>query len=282
MGEIFIGSEAVANGVVTRHELARWYRPIYPNVHAPRGCDLTLHDRILGAWLWSKRNGIITGVAASALHGADWVDPDASVELILNCTRPPRGVVTRNERIAQDEICWAGELPVATPARTAFDLGRYLRRREALERMDALMRATPFSIEEVLLLAKRNRGARGVRRLKDMVPLVDGGAASPRESRLRLLFMDAGLPTPTTQIPIFDHLGRLLRTVDMGWEDFMVVAEYDGDQHRTDRHQYVKDVRVLPLIERQGWHVIRVIKEDRDHEVVQRAWDALVSRGWRP
>ena len=105
MGEIFIGSEAVANGVVTRHELARWYRPIYPNVHAPRGCDLTLHDRILGAWLWSKRNGIITGVAASALHGADWVDPDASVELILNCTRPPRGVVTRNERIAQDEIC---------------------------------------------------------------------------------------------------------------------------------------------------------------------------------
>jgi len=30
--------------------------------------------------------------------------------------------------------------------------------------MDALMRATPFSNEEVLLLAKRYRGARGVRR----------------------------------------------------------------------------------------------------------------------
>ena len=148
--------------------------------------------------------------------------------------------------------------------------------------MDALMRARPFSAEEVLVLAKRYRGARGVGLLKDALPLVDGGAASPRETSLRLLFIDAGLPRPTTQIPIFDRDGRLLRTVDMGWEDFMVVAEYDGDQHRTDRGQYVKDQRVVPKIERLGWIVIRVIKEDRPHEVVQRAWDAMVSHGWKP
>jgi hypothetical protein len=282
MGEIFIGTEAVANGVVTRHELSRWYRPLYPSVHTLRGQALTLHDRTVGAWLWSKREGIVTGVAASALHGAEWVDADSPIELIFNCTRPPSGVVTRHERIADDEFSRAGRLPTATPARTAFDLGRYLPRGKAIERMDALMRATPFSNEEVLLLAKRYRGARGVRRLKDALPLVDGGAASLQETRLRLLFIDAGLPRPTTQIPIFDHDGRLLRTVDMGWEDFMVAAEYDGDQHRTDRPQYVKDLRVLPMLERLGWIIVRVIKEDRRREVIQRAWDAMVSRGWRP
>jgi hypothetical protein len=68
----------------------------------------------------------------------------------------------------------------------------------------------------------------------------------------------------------------------MGWEDFMVAAEYDGDQHRTDRPQYVKDLRVIPKLERLGWIIVRVIKEDRRDEVIQRAWDALVSRGWRP
>jgi hypothetical protein len=281
MGEIFVGSEAVANGVVTRHELARWYRPIYPNVHTPRGQSLTLRDRTVGAWLWSKREGIVTGAAASALHGADWVDADIPIELILNCARPPGGIVTRHERIADDECIRAGRLPIATPARTAFDLGRYLPRGKAIERLDALMRAAPFSTEEVLLLAKRYRGARGVRRLKVAIPLVDGGAASPRETALRLLFMDAGLPRPTTQIPIFDHDGRLLRTVDMGWEDFMVAAEYDGDQHRTDRPQYVKDLRVIPKLERLGWIIVRVIKEDWRDEVIQRAWDAMVSRGWR-
>ena len=62
----------------------------------------------------------------------------------------------------------------------------------------------------------------------------------------------------------------------------MVVAEYDGDQHRTSRRQYVKDQRVIPQIERLGWIVIRVIKEDRLHEIVQRAWDAMISRGWKP
>jgi hypothetical protein len=68
----------------------------------------------------------------------------------------------------------------------------------------------------------------------------------------------------------------------MGWEDFMVGAEYDGDQHRTSRPQYVKDLRVWPKLGQLGWHVVRAIKEDRDDDLVKQAWDAMVSRGWRP
>jgi hypothetical protein len=229
--------------------------------------------------LWSKRRGIIAGAAASALHGARWVDDEAAIELICNRPRRPRGVITRNEAVADDEIGWACKLPVTTPARTAFDLGRHLDRLDALVRLDALMRATPFSVEDVQQLAERYRGARGLRQLRDLLPLVDGGASSPQETRLRLLFMDAGLPTPTTQIPICDR-GRLIRMADMGWEDFMVAAEYDGDQHRTSRPQYVKDLRVLPILERMGWHVIRVIKEDRDEDVIARVYEALCRRGW--
>ncbi|MDR3661827.1 MAG: hypothetical protein P4L86_15840, partial [Mycobacterium sp.] len=63
MGEIHIGTEAIANGVVTRHTLQRWYRPIYPNVHALRDCEPSLLDRTVGAWLWTRRAGIVTGLA---------------------------------------------------------------------------------------------------------------------------------------------------------------------------------------------------------------------------
>jgi hypothetical protein len=214
--DVFIGTEAVADGSVTRKELARWYRSFFPNVYAPRGHQLTLCDRAVGAWLWSKRRAIVTGVAASAMHGAEWVDAHIPIELIYECTHPPAGIVARNERIADDEITVVDGVPVATVARTALDLGRYQPRDRAIARMDALMRAAPFSTEEVLLLAKRYRGARGVKRLKDALPLIDGGAASPRETWLRLIYIDAGLPKPSTQIPIFDTDGTLLRTVDMG------------------------------------------------------------------
>jgi hypothetical protein len=247
----------------------------------PKGCPVSLRDRSVGAWLWSKRDAIIAGVAASALHGASWVDDDIPIELVWGRRHPPRGIVVRNETLADDEITRLAGLPVTTRARTAFDLGRYLPRYEALARLDALMRASPFSTEEVLVLAKRYRGARGLRQLRELLPLVDAGAESPRESRLRLKFIDAGLPKPRTQILVLDN-GQFVRWLDMGWDEFMVAAEYDGEQHQTSRDQYVKDMRVYPKLQRLGWNVIRAIKEDRDEDVVERAWQAMVSRGWKP
>jgi very-short-patch-repair endonuclease len=65
----------------------------------------------------------------------------------------------------------------------------------------------------------------------------------------------------------------------MGWEHQMVALEYDGDHHRADRAQYVKDIRRAETLERLGWHVIRVIKEDRPRDIVERVSRALERRG---
>jgi hypothetical protein len=234
-----------------------------------------------GAWLWSGRRAVIAGVAASALHGARWVDDDTPIERIWSNTRPPRGLVARDETLGDDEITHALGLPVTTSARTAYDLGRHLPRGPALERMDALMRATPFSNEDVLLLAKRHAGARGIRRLRAVLPLVDGGPTSPKETWLRLLLIDAGFPIPTTQIPVNENW-RLVGVLDMGWEEYQVAAEYDGDQHRIDRRQYVLDQRRLRKLAKLGWTVVRVIAEDQADDIVLRVREALVARGWRP
>ena len=281
MSDIIIGSEALRDGTVTRHELQHHHRPVFPNIHAPKNRILTLRDTTVAAWLWTHRDGVVTGVAASALHGAEWVDAATPIELIrTTVTRAPCGIVVRNERLAVDETTIVMGLPVATPARAAFDLGRYQRRGPALARLDALMRAAPFDPEEVMALTARYAGARGVARLRSILPLVDGGAASPQETRLRLMFIDAGLPWPTTQITVVDRCGRHLRTLDMGWEDYKVAIEYDGEQHQTSRPQYVKDHWVLPQLAAMNWDVIQVIKEDHDADIVNRVCRALRERGW--
>jgi hypothetical protein len=280
MREVFIGSQAVRSGELTDYQLRRDFRSIHQDVYVPKSRQVSLRDRTVGAWLWSKQRATIAGRSAAALHGAQWIDDDIPVELIWRNTHPPNGVFVRNERLHGDETKFVARLPVTTPARTAFDLGRHLPRGQALERLDALMRATPFATSDVQLIAKCHEGARGVRQLRELLPLVDGGAASPKETWLRLLLIDAGFPKPTTQILAADGR-KLLAMLDMGWEQFKVAAEYDGDQHRTDRRQYVRDIRRIQTLQSNGWIVIRVIAEDRPDDVIARVRKALASRGLR-
>jgi hypothetical protein len=115
MGGVIIGSEALSKQLVTRNELRHHYQRLFPDVYV-RG-EPTLRDRTVGAWLWSGRRAVIAGVAASALHGAAYVDPDVPIELVWNNTRPPAGLVVRNETLSDDEIKRVVGMPVTTPAR---------------------------------------------------------------------------------------------------------------------------------------------------------------------
>ncbi|SBS70770.1 conserved hypothetical protein [uncultured Mycobacterium sp.] len=220
---------------------------------------------------------MVSGVAAAALHGSQWVDVDEPIELISQSARSHEGLIVRNETLARDEITNVAGLPVTTPVRTAFDLGRHLDAGTAIARLDALKWATFFSVDDVMQLAQRHSGARGVRQLKAVLPLVDGGAASPKETWLRMLLVEAGFPIPTTQIPVMDGW-RLLAVLDMGWEDLKIAVEYDGDHHRTIRAQYVKDRKRLRRLEQLGWIVIQVIAEDRAEDIERRVRDAIQLR----
>jgi hypothetical protein len=281
MGEVFRGSEALRDAALTEYQLRRWYRPIFRDVYVPKYYEPTLGDRIVGAWLWSRRRSVLAGAAAAALHGAAWVDMDIPIELIGKSVRPQRGLVVRDETLDSHEITQLRGLPVTTVCRTAFDLGRHLPRREAVARLDALMRATPFSTEEVNVLAAQHKGMRGVRKSTAALALVDGGAMSPKETWLRLLLLDAGLPHPTTQLPLLR--GRhLVAVFDLGWEEYKVAAEYDGDYHRSDRRRFVRDINKLGAAEDEGWIVIRVVSEHRPRDIVSRVYRGLTRRGWHP
>ena len=275
---VFIGSEALDAGELTRHELRTFYRRLHPDVYAPRRAELTLEDRIAAAWLWSRRRGVVCGLAASALHGAKWVDTDVPIELVSPNHRAPAGVITRNTTLSDDELINRGSMKMTTVERTAFDLARSGGVRQAVARLDALAAAKHYKDEDVRELARRHPRVREVRRLDGVLDWVDAGAESPQESRVRLLLMDNGFPRPATQIPVPGPDGLPRYYLDMGWEDIMVAVEYDGEHHRKDTPSYRRDIVRLEYIQSLGWIVVRVVAGNRPREVVERVRRARASR----
>lgn len=278
MAEPFIGSEAVAAGALTKTQLTTRCRRLFSDVYVMRDIDVDAEVRAKAGWLWSRRRGVIAGFAAAALHGSRWADDVHVVELIHDNWRSPAGIQTHGDRIEEDEIEWVAGIPVTSPARTALDFGCWYPTMTAVAGIDALATAIEIKAADVELLASRYLGRRGVARAREAIELSDAGAQSPKESWLRVVLIQAGLPRPQTQIPVRNEFGNAIAYLDMGWEDVKVAVEYDGEQHRTDRRQYTWDVRRLESLERLGWIVVRVLAGDRPAEVIRRVRAALARR----
>jgi hypothetical protein len=273
----FIGTEALAAGSLNRYELRRYHRAIMPNVYLDKRVEPSFRQRTRAAYLWSRREAVVAGLAASALHGAKWIDDDTPVELIWRNARVPKGVVTRTDSVLAEEVQKLEGLAVTTPERTAFDIGRRGGLDDAIARLDALAQATDFKVSSVEELAARHRHRRGLRQLEAALGLMDAGAESPKETWLRLLIIRAGFPRPRTQIPVLSPNGRRWYYLDMGWEDIKLALEYDGDHHRTDRRRFAYQIERAEDLRELDWLVVTAAA--RHHRVdilrrVHRAWDA--------
>ena len=278
MAEPFIGSEAVAAGTQTKTQLTTRCRRLFSDVYVMRDIDVDAEVRAKAGWLWSRRRGVIAGFSAAALHGSRWVDDRQVVQLIHDNRRNPLGIQTHRDRIEDDEIVLVAGMRVTSPARTALDFGCWYPTMTAVAGVDALARAVEVKAVDFELLARRYPGRRGVARARKAIELFDPGAQSPKESWLRVVLIEAGLPRPETQIPVRDEFGNPFAYLDMGWEDVKVAVEYDGEQHRNDRRQYTWDVRRLESLERLGWIVVRVLAGDRPAEMISRVRAALTRR----
>jgi hypothetical protein len=89
IGWPFRGAEALEDRALTFRELLRFHQAIYPGVWVPRAAELSATDRARAAWLWSRRDGVIGGLSASAMLGAKWIDADLPAELIHTKSAAP-------------------------------------------------------------------------------------------------------------------------------------------------------------------------------------------------
>ena len=170
-------------------------------------------------------------------------------------------------RVVHPVELWC-DLAPALPFADAVALGDAVRRRWA---DDARMAA-----------AVRGRaGARGVVALREVLASVRYRVDSPMETRLRLLLLAAGIPSPVCGQDVSLDGGWLARP-DLSWPAARLAAEYDGDVHRTDRRQWRKDVAREELLEDLGWRVLVLTADDVLHHperTVARVRAALRARG---
>jgi hypothetical protein len=277
MGDPFIGSEALAAGRLTRHDLRTRFVAVHQDVYVARGTRRTAVLRAKACWLRSRRRGVLAGFSASAMHGARWVGADHPAYVIDTNRRPARGVVTWSDAIEEDEICLIAGMRVTTPVRTAVDFACKFPEDAAVAAIDALARATRLKVADIELAAERHAGREGIKRARTTIALVDPGAESPRETWLRLLVIRAGYPAPHTQHPIYNEYGVLIGEVDMAWPGLKIALEYEGRDH-LDPDQLRKDIlRVEEMIE-AGWIVIRVTCRDGAGGILTRLAKAWLSR----
>jgi hypothetical protein len=258
----FLGSEALTAKSITERAMRRLYQAVYPDVYVPCGVKISASQRAEAAWLWSRRRGIVGGQSAAALLGAKWVNPSQPAELIYDNRRSPPLVTVHTATLLPAEVVDVGGIPVTSPARTAFDIGRRTSSRLlAVQRLDALANATDVKAADVEAVMAHHPGARGLVRLRKVLPLVDGGAESPQETRTRLILTDAGLPAPHTQIVVLDEFGDFVARVDMGYEELRIGVEYDGPQHWTDPETRTADILKAVKLQDMGWIIIRVNRD---------------------
>jgi hypothetical protein len=109
------------------------------------------------------------------------------------------------------------------------------------------------------------------------------GAWSPRETVLRLLLVDAGIPEPELNRSLWLPDGREL-IPDLSWPSYRVAAEYNGIHH-DEAGQREHDLRRIDDFTDIGWVTVNVERRELSEEpgaVADRVARRLVERGWRP
>jgi very-short-patch-repair endonuclease len=261
----FRGSAVLSAGTLSPNMLRSrvWVR-LLPDVYAYSGLavDHRLRCRALGLIL--PRRTAIGGPSAAHLWGANLLHPDPPVSVVAPrdgwMSRLPR-VSTHHTVLGPEDVTELDGLPVTTPERTAFDVGRRLSRLDSLVLIDAMLHQGVLDAGAVMELARgRSRWPR-IPLLRATMALADGRAESPMETRLRLLFHVAGLPAPDLQVEVHDALGRLVARVDLAWPAARLAVEYEGDHHR-ERDQFRRDIGRGNALLQLGWTVLRFTAND--------------------
>ena len=267
-------------GPTRRQSRGSAWRTTSRGFHVPASVDGTApQQRILEAAAPMPPAAGITGWASLNWQGAAWFDGrDRSGLRELNVTiascqddiRAQHGFVVCQERLNPAEVIEVDGLRVTHPARSVCFEMRYAGDlRQAVVVLDMSAYSDLVSIAEVTEYALAHPGWTGIPQARDALALADENSWSPWETEMRLVWVvDAGLPRPLCNRPVFDLGGRLLGTPDILDPEAGVAGEYEGSLHLQGR-QRAHDVGREQVFRNHGLEYFVVLSEDmRDHAKV--------------
>lgn len=280
----FRGAAAIRAGLVSGKMLRgpRFVR-LFPDTYVRRGADEPdLRLRSLAAYRYVEGRGVLSGFSAAVLLGADCAAEDAPAEVTVpgGGQREHPGLRVYRGALAADEVRPCRGVLVTAPLRTAADLGRRPGLVEAVVAVDALANAGRFDPADVLVHAQKHPGARGLRDLRRAVALADRRSGSPMETRLRLILVLGGLPTPEVQFPVQDEVRRRAVWLDLAYPEQRIGIEYEGADHTRPERVLLDAGRYTRLVD-AGWRIYRFTKYQvyaEPDEIVATIGRALAAR----
>lgn len=260
----FLGREALASGLVTTHRLRTAARRLFPGVYIDAATRIELRSLVHAAYLWSPHGSVVAGLGAALLHRERWYAPE-SVEReidIYSVGTPHAADGVRVRRLAHalptDHVVTVDGVRVTSVARTAVDVARWEDDDDkAIAMIDAICNRGKTEVRAVAAVAAAMRGGHGVNRVRNLLRWCDERADSPPETRLRLMLLRAGLPSPTPQLIIYNEFGVKITKSDLGYEEQKVAIFYDSELHR-QKSNWEFDAWVNAQLTELGWIEIRV------------------------
>jgi hypothetical protein len=280
-GRPFSTSEARAHGVpagrlhasdlTTPFSGIRMPAPAADQWHDPFTAHRDLTRQLCQAYaLRMPPEAFYCGPTAALLHGIPIpMSPSTLPSLHVGIPKDVRavhivGVSGHSYDVRPDDIVTRDASRLTSVERTWCDLARRLPLGDLVAAGDWLIfRRSPRTSQARLVEAvARYSRQRGVKKLRLAATLLNEGAESPRESRLRVEIVLAGLPVPEVNVELFDARGLFLARADLLFREYKLILEYEGLQHLTDPGQWRRDIDRTHALEDEGWRIIRVTAED--------------------
>lgn len=178
--------------------------------------------------------------------------------------RPQPGISISEECVHRADVTVVDGVPVIRPcAAVSFEVRRRCRDLvSAVICIDLACYTDVISLAEQAAYVEAQHGRTGVPRHREALGLADENCWSPQETRMRLRWvLDAELPRPRSNVPVFDGSGRHLGTPDLIDAVAGVVGEYDGAAHLTaDRR--LQDVGREELFRDHGLEYVTMMAGD--------------------
>jgi len=270
VGRIFTVEQSAAFGISRSRTRASDLTAPFRGVRAP-AIELPHVALCVAALQRRTETAAVSHRSAALLHSLpvpQRLRSDRRIDLAVPTgARAPRGRGIRGHQLnlrPEDIVVIAG-VRTTSPLRTFCDLGAALTLPELVAVADHLVRRSVgrFSVADLATAIGAWPGSRGIRKLRRAIELVDPDAESPKESELRVLLIESGLPHPASQHVVRDRDGRFVARIDLAYPDLLIGIEYEGDHHR-DRAQWRADLARRRRMEALGWLYIPVTQADLD------------------
>jgi hypothetical protein len=240
---------------------------MHAGVYRIEGSESSWEQALLAAVLAAGDDAVASHRAAAVMWGIEGIE--RTVELTVPIARRPRvkgAVIHRTDGLLLPERTRLRHIPLATPARTVFDLASVIPR-GALDRVVEDVLSRRLVPRRALVAQLAAHGGPGRRKTNVLQELLDEHPerwerAEGRFARRLLRFLKArGFPDPMIEYEVRLASGKSV-FIDAAYPDEMVGLEANSYLWHTARRDWVRNETKTRALTAIGWAILPVTWED--------------------